>query len=661
MYSKGLKPASTMLASILVCAVCSDVTAEQNAVDKLLSLTLEELMEIEVITSARHPEKVSTLPASVQVITREQIQRSGATGLPDALRLATNLSVAQTNSHEWVISARGFSSDVGNKLLVMIDGRSIYTPLFSGVFWSRQDYFLEDIERIEVISGTGGTMWGANAVNGVINIITRNARTTQGIYIEGASGTGLQASVAARYGGRITATSTYRIYGKYRSYADSYVSDGSPGSDDWYHSQGGFRVDMHPRQSQQVTLQGDIYQTKQSLPFDETTDAKGVNLLGRWSQQISKGSDIQLQVYFDRTELTLPVAETIANDTSLAPPGIFEDRLDTLDLDFQHHNELNSSLSLTWGLGYRHTDNTIQNAPGLAFYPDQLRHELYSAFMQQELALIADTLYLIAGTKIEKNDYTGYEWEPSSTLKWLISPEHMAWVTLSRAVRMPSRIDRDISQPAAEHFVILRGDDQFDSEIVNMLEFGYRGWLTDTLTLSLAVFHNEYDDLRSTSLTEEDIFPLFFANNLMGKTNGFELNLHFQPSERWQLRTGYTFLHQDIKVKAGQFDFNNAYNETADPKHQLRMQLSYDLGSQWAFDTAFRWVDRLPTNNVGELTHVPSYAELDVRVGWKLDARTTLSLVGQNLLNKHHQEFGVPGPQTEEIRRNLYLKVQWRQ
>ena len=354
------------------------------------------------------------------------------------------------------------------------------------------------------------------------------------------------------------------------------------------------------------------------------------------------------------------MAATVINNTPLAPAGTFKDTLDTIDLDFQNRYTGWQYHALIWGAGYRFTHDRNQNAPGLGFTPDNLKQDLYSAFVQDEVALVPEVLTVTMGTKWEKNDYTGTEWEPSARLSWQLDEQHLLWMAASRAVRMPSRIDRDISQPAPPNFVVLSGGKDFESETMNVYEVGYRGRPLAKLLLSVSLFYNEIDNLRSTSLDPDSIFPLYFENDLEGRTHGVEINARIQPMDAWRLRLGYTYLDNDIHVKYGGYDFNNALNENADPNNQISLQSYWDISEDWELDILYRWVDELPTNNAGVRTYVDQYNELDVHLGWQLDAQCTLSLVGQNLLHDHHQEFGIPGAAQEEVGRNLYAKIEWR-
>jgi iron complex outermembrane recepter protein len=635
--------------------------ASRSATDALKSLSVEELMNVEVTSVSRRPERLLEAPAAIQVLSNEDIRRSGVTNIPSALRLANNLDVAQENGHEWVISARGFSSDVGNKLLVLMDGRTLYTPLFSGVFWDRQDYVLEDIDRIEIISGPGGALWGANAVNGVINITSKSSADTQGLYFEAGGGTNPQALASVRYGGALSESTTYRVYGKYSDRDHESLANGGVPRDAWETAQGGFRIDSRRSTQDVFTLQGDVYSNEEQITSGGDAKVNGINLLGRWSRAFSESSNMSLQVYYDRTHLELPVPAFF-----FAPAGTFEDDLDTYDLDFQHDIGLGSRHHLIWGLGLRFTHDVVENAPSLGFFPTKLDQTLYSGFVQDEIAL-RDDLVLTLGAKVEHTDYTGVEVEPSVRMQWNRSERESIWGAISRAVRTPSRIDREISQPSPGFaFVLLQGGANFDSETVIAYELGYRAQLGARLSGAISAFYNDYDDLRSTSLSPPDPalgglpFPLFFENNVEGETHGFELSATFQALDRWRLYGGYRLLQEDIRVKLGRFDFNNALNETSDPEQQFTLRSSFDLGASVQLDAGLRWVDARTANDSGVARTVPDYAELDVRLAWAPTRAWELSLVGQNLLHDHHPEFGIPSPGRVEIERSVYGKVVWR-
>jgi len=650
------------VALALLCTASRGATAQQQeaAAPELSALSLEELMEVEVTSVSRRPERLLDAPAAVQVVTGEDIRRSGATTIADALRLATNLDVAQENSHEWVISARGFSSDVGNKLLVMMDGRTLYTPLFSGVFWDRQDYLLDDIDRIESISGPGGTLWGANAVNGVINITTKSAKDTQGLYVEAGGGVNPRGMIGGRYGAEITPGVFMRVYGKYADRDEEAFADNTGAHDNWEMGQGGFRVDVIPESNDTVTIQGDIYKNESSLVAGGRAEVWGGNVLGRWTRTFSEESNLSLQVYYDHTDLTLPTPPAI-----FAPAGVFGDRLDTYDIDFQHRFKAAEIHDVVWGFGYRYTRDRVTNSPGIAFFPANLNQSLYSGFVQDEIRLHEDVT-LTLGTKVEHTPYTGFEYEPSARLLWTPDDRQSVWGAISRAVRTPSRIDREISQPAPGFLiVILEGGRNFKSETLIAYELGYRLQLNERLGGSISTFYNVYDDIRSTSTSPPGPplnlpFPFFFENNLEGETYGYELNVNFQATDWWLLRASMRVLGEDIDVKRGRFDFNNALNETNDSKAQVSLRSSLQITQTVDFETRLRWVDKRTMNNAGVAAKVPPYYEMDARLGWDIEGPLELSLVGRNLLHKRHPEFGVPGATRVEIERAVYGKIIWR-
>jgi iron complex outermembrane receptor protein len=647
---------STLLSAILL---CSRASADVASTGELKQLSLEQLMDIQVTSVARHSESIFQAPASVQVITRGDIRRSGATSIAEALRLADNLEVAQKNSHDWGISARGFNTALANKLLVMIDGRTVYTPLFSGVFWNVQDYLLEDIDRIEIISGPGGTMWGANAVNGVINIITRSAADTQGLYAEGGGGNQLQALGAARYGGTLGSEASFRVYAKYFDRDDEVYPDGQRAGDGWHQTQTGFRIDSAASGRDTLSLHGDFYQGHAGVDTGGAAETGGGNLVARWTSTLSDESDLSLQTYYDRTHLIDPIPPAILNDVLLAPAGLLHDDLTTYDIDLQHRFSLGDRNRFVWGLGYRYTHDLVESAPGLGLLPTTLNQSLFSVFLQDEIA-IGSRLSLIIGSKIEHNDYTGFEYEPNVRLRWSFAHDQSLWSAISRAARTPSRIDRDLVEPAPPQITVLEGGSDYGSEYVTAYEVGYKGRISQSVTGSASVFRNDYRDVRSTSFTPGTIIPVFFANNLAGHTEGVELTADWQVLDFWSLHAGYDYLHENLHVRPGQFDLNNALNETSDPKHQFSVRSATNLSSRLQWDAALRWVDALVANNGAVAGAVPAYFELDTRIGWTLSSRLELSVAGRNLLHDHHPEYGFPGPDRVEIERSVYGKIAWR-
>ncbi|MBS0416150.1 MAG: TonB-dependent receptor [Proteobacteria bacterium] len=646
--------------AVLVLSILSPIAAaDADSTGELKQLSLEQLMDVQVTSVARHSESILQAAASVQVITRDEIRRSGATSLAEALRLADNLQVAQKNAHDWGISARGFNSALANKLLVMIDGRTVYTPLFSGVFWNDQDYLLEDIDRIEVISGPGGTLWGANAVNGVINIITRSAADTQGLFAEAGGGNQLKALAAARYGGSFGSGTSYRLYGKYFDRNDEVYPNDQSAGDGWHQAQTGFRIDSRASEHDSVSLHGDFYQGHAGIDTGGTAQTAGGNVLGRWTHTISDESDLNLQTYYDKTHLIDPIPRAVLNGVVLAPAGRLHDDLTTYDIDLQHRFALGGRNSIVWGFGYRYTHDVVVNAPGLGFLPSPLDQSLFSAFVQDEMAIRSD-LSLILGSKIEHNDYTGFEYEPNLRLRWSLAPDQALWSAISRAARTPSRIDRDLAEPAPPYFTVLKGGSDYGSEYVTAYELGYKGRISPSTTASVTVFRNDYRDVRSTSFTPGTIIPIFFANNLAGHTEGLEVAADQRLLENWSLHAGYDYLHESLHVRPGQFDLNNALNETADPRQRFSVRSSLDLPARVQWDATVRWVDSLPMNSGALVGTVPAFFELDMRLGWTLLPGLEVSVSGQNLLHDRHPEYGFPGPARVEIERSVYGKIAWR-
>jgi iron complex outermembrane recepter protein len=621
------------------------VMADGPDVMQLKKLSLEELMNVEVTSVARYPEKLRDAAAAIQVITSEDIQHSAAFSIPEALRLAPNLQVAQKNPHDWGISARGFNAALANKLLVMIDGRSVYTPLFSGVFWDVQDYVLEDVDRIEVISGPGGTLWGANAVNGVINITTKNAKETQGLFLETGGGTELRDFASVRYGTRVAPNAYLRVYGKFSDRDSAVSSTGTDLADAWSMRRGGFRFDADLPMDSAATLQGDIYSGSEYVVTGGIQKVAGGNVLGRWSRSLGANSDMSLKLYYDRTHLVDPITN------QFGPTQPITDDLDTYDADFQHRLPLGSNQTVVWGLGYRLTHDTVQNAANTAFLPAQVDHQLFSVFLQDEIQL-APSVALTLGSKLEHTDYTGLEAEPSVRLRWIPAHDHMLWSAVSRAVRMPSRYDRDIFQPRPPPLVA-SGNKNFKSETLVAYEAGYRGQLGSTVSVSASAFYNDYDQLRSFGPVPGTLRPVIFGNNLEGHTYGAEFTAAYQVSPVWRARAGYNILREHLRVKAGQIDVFAGKNESSDPEHQFTLGSSFDLPYRISLDLNGRWVDELPTTN----GIVPAYSDLDVRLAWNLNDRIELSLVGQNLLHPHHPEFGIAITRREEIQRSIYGKL----
>jgi iron complex outermembrane receptor protein len=608
----------------------------------LKKLSLDELQTIEVTSVSKRPENLSDAASSIQVITGDDIRRAGATSLPEALRLASNLHVAQVNSHDWAITARGFNNTSANKLLVLIDGRTVYTPLHAGVFWDVQDTLLEDIERIEIISGPGATLWGDNAVNGVINIITKTAKNSQGGLVTGGGGSALRGTGGMRYGGHLGPDVQVRAYGKDFNRDSSALPDGRHANDRWHMEQGGIRLDWDASQLNQYTVQGDIYDGREAQRGTNDSAASGGHVLGRWSHTVAKDSDLSLQLYYDRTHRNIP--------------GIFAEDLHTYDADFQHRFHLAAGHHVVWGLAYRESIDDEGNTSVLTFLPAHLSQRWFSGFVQDEIPLEADRLRLSLGTKVEHNPYTGVEFQPSGRLAWTLTRPHVLWGAISRAVRTPSRIDRDLFVPAGPGSAsfLLAGGPNFVSEAVRAYELGYRGEPHDRLFVTVATFYNDYSHIRSLEqLAPPARVPLVIANGQTGNSYGAELTVEYRVTDWWRLRSGYSALRLHIRPEPGSTDTSLGSTESHDPTHYGVLRQSLDLPAHLQFDVGFRYV--------GEITNqsVPAYRDLDGRLGWQATPAIECSIGGQNLLHAHHAEFGNPATRTE-AERGVSGKLVWR-
>ena len=610
----------------------------------LADLSLEELSNIEVTSVSGRAEKLSGAAASIFVITGEDIRRSGATSLPEALRLAPNLQVARIDAKQYAISSRGFNSVIANKLLVLIDGRTVYTPLFSGVFWDMQDVLLEDVERIEVISGPGATLWGANAVNGVINVITRPAGDTQGALVSAGSGDP-GAGAAVRYGGKIGADGHLRVYAKGEKLQNTEMRSGAAVADGWERAQAGFRADWKEANST-FTLQGDAYSGKSErrgtflgLFSLGRVEVSGANLLARWARRYADGSDLRVQAYYDHTD-----REDFA---------LFSPRADIFDFDVQHAVPLGAH-KLLWGTGYRRARDKVTDGLFFGLQPASSTQDWVNLFVQDEIAL-AGNLELTLGIKLENNDYTGTESLPSARLAWKASPTQLWWAGLSRAVRAPSRIDREIISPPAGSPLtaflpagsIIIGGPQFVSEVAEVLELGWRAQPSRGLTLSATAFHYEWDKLRSGQPA-----PAFVQNMIEGRVYGVEGWGSWQAADTWRVSAGLTTLRKHLRLKPGSTDPDGPSNLGNDPAYQWVLRSSHNLAQRQELDILLRRVDELPD------PAVPAYIAFDLRYGWRVRRDLEISLLLQNLFDPSHPESGAAADRSE-LARGAYLKLRW--
>ena len=604
----------------------------------LKRLSIEELLNVEVRSVSRRTEKLDQTASAVQVITQDQIRNSGATSLPEALRLATNLQIAQVNSSQWSITARGFNNVLANKLLVMIDGRTVYTPLYAGVFWDVQNILLEDIDRIEVISGPGGTLWGSNAVNGVINIISKSAKDSQGVLAEAGVGNELRKYGSLRYGGRISDKFYYRAYAT--GFKKSSVRDieNNDAEDDWTRAQGGFQLNWEPSTTNKLMLQGNVYDTRPNPDGNPSPiKARGQNILARWLHTKSNNSDFRVQVYYDRT------FRDFRNG--------FREKLNTYDADAQHRFVLGKYNEIIWGLGVRVMEHTVDNLELFRFEPGEKTLHLYSLFIQDRISVVNERLDVTLGLKAEHNQYTGMQYQPGVRLAFKINSSQLLWAAASRAVRIPSRIDRDFFLNVSPEIPLITGNDNFESEGVNAYEFGWRMRLSSA-SLSVASFFNQYENLRSAEPGPPPLYiPITFANGVEGDTYGVELSGTYEPWNWARIRAGYTFLKKDLSVKPTSNDLNGGSVESNDPSHQFSIQTMVDPGHNTELSMITRYVDDLANPRVA------AYWELDARIAWRPATFIELSIVGQNLLHDKHIEFIPSSPEPRYVERSIYGKV----
>ncbi len=635
--------------------------------EDLTDLSLEALMSIEVTSVSRRTEKIADAAAAVFVITQEDIERSSATTIPDLLRMVPGLHVAKIDATKWAVTSRGFNGRFANKLLVLMDGRSLYSSLFSGVFWDAQDTVLEDIDRIEIIRGPGATLWGANAVNGVINIITKGAAETHGTLISGGLGTEERGFGTVRFGDSLSEQTSYRIYAKYFDRDGNVNADGDDSADSWHQWRSGFRMDHHTDGRDLFTLQGDIYKGQSGetatyailsdqFPYfsteteDHQNDLFGANLLGRWSRNISETSDMSLQTYFDHALYNVTVMDT---------------KVDTFDLDFQHRFQVLSNQSIIWGLGYRYISDELDGTFSTTLDPDAQDYRLVSAFVQDDVTLVPHRLRFTIGTKFEHNDFSGAEWQPSARLLWTPSDYQSIWAAVSRAVRTPSRGDvaNRVRMSVPEFYPFLSetlGNPDFDSEKVNSYELGYRIQTPSKISFDFALFHNEYDDLRLVSLhppilnppPQPSVIQTIVGNNMKGKTHGVEVAADWPLVSWWRLQAAYTFIELDLESKSSTSDYFIPVDQESAPRHQGSLRSFMDLSESWQLDVWFRYVDKISVYDID------SYLEMDLRLNWHIGSNMDLTLVGKNLLDDNHAEYEAEFIDTAstEVQRSVYTK-----
>ncbi len=643
-------------------------------------MNIEDLMNIQVTSVSKKEQKLSRTAAAIFVITQEDIRRSSATNIPDLLRMVPGMDVGQINGSTWAISSRGFNAQFSNKLLVLIDGRIVYTPYFGGVYWDTLDVPLEDIDRIEVIRGPGGTIWGANAVNGVISIFTKKASDTRGGLVEAGGGNIDAGFGTAQYGGKAGKATDFRIYTKYSNQNQMLDLNGQNGGDGWHMLRGGFRSDSVLSSKDTLTVEGDLYTAREGelgfvlpsivsplyVPTGEEINLSGGFIQSTWNHSFSERSDSSLQVSFTPYRRGDPQEP---------------EKRKTLYLDFQHHFAWGQRQDIVWGLGYSYTTDDIIGGLTVSFNPASKVLQTVNSFVQDEVTLIPDRLYLTVGTKLEHNDYTGYGLMPSVHMTWSPSDHHTFWAAVSRALRTPSRNDTNLvvnvgGSPGSDgtlNLVRFFGNPQLQNEELIAYELGYRAAVRKNLTLDVAAYYDDYDHLESTEpgtpfpeatpLPSHLVVPLMYENLLYGETHGIEIATNWKISDRWTLSPGYALEELHMHTKPSSADIETGpFVEGGTPRHSAQIRSHFDLRQDLAWETFASFADHLTNQGLSTFERIPAYTRLDTGLTWKPAKDVSVGVFGQNLLKAQHLEFeDVFGSmQSGEIRRSGYAKVTWR-
>lgn len=624
--------------ALLPCwSVAQTPGAAAVAGQNLKALSIEELMTIDITTANRREAPIESTSAAVSVVTRDDIRRSGVTTIADALLLADGVNVSRFNNGTWSITARGFNQTTANKLLVMVDGRTEYSPLFAGVFWNTLDYVLEDIERIEVIRGPGAVLWGANAVNGVVNIITRSARDTAGGFGSLSAGTETNGIAEFRYGAALSGGPAWRVYGKFADRGAQKYASGASAGDAIRRGQGGFRLDGGSPANSWL-LKGDLFHSADDLPDRASGEFTNGSVQGRLSHLFTTASRVTLQSYVRREDRRIPLQ--------------LSHRLVTVDVDAQHE-WTPPRHDLVWGAGLRVNDDTTEGGT-FRFDPAKRTYSVGSLFAQDEVVVVPDRLFVTLGAKWEHNAFSGAAFQPNVRGRVRLPHSQMAWGAVSRAVRRPTRFEDDLIIPAPNGASLIEGSDDFEPESLVAIEGGYRVQPVRMLSLDVAAFRHRIDKLRSQDAPLAGGIPLSIGNSLIGHVHGLETAVNVQPIQAWRTHISYTWLDSSVARAPGSRDVSGGISEANDPRHQFGMRSSLDLPRHLQFDAMLR--------SISELPHpiVPAFTELSLRLGWLPTARVEVWCAGQDLLHDHHAEFGPPLPTRVEFERSVRAGVAWR-
>lgn len=664
----GMSRCVRSLTTAIALGACGGACAAADEVDPF-ALSPEQLFDATVISVSKTPEKLSDAPAAVFVLTAEDIARSGATSIPEALRMVPGVQVARINSAGWAVSIRGFNGALTNKLLVLIDGRTVYDPLFSGVYWDVQDTALEDIERIEVIRGPGASLWGANAVNGVINIITKSASQTHGLLASLVMGDDDRALVTLRYGGQSGERLNWRVYGKYVQRADHRTPFGASANDDVTAWRGGFRLDWGDDGRDSFTLQGDAYDSdsaqdrsvpRLTAPFatvvTEDISTFGGNILGRWMRNFADGSRLTVQGYADltaRRQFTLGERRT------------------TIDADIQYEFATSKHHRLIAGAGYRYSSDRLTLSPIISSTDDTLTQQVFSAFVQDTITLEPERLFLTIGSKFEYNDFTGFEFQPNIRLRWSDGDGQTVWAAVTRSLRTPSALEQDLGvlagviPPGAFPFPVsveLRPSPDFESEELIAYEAGYLRQWTPEIETNFSVFYNDYDKLATLTLLPPEIapnplhlvLPIATTNLTAARTCGFEAVLDWHASDSFTFMISYAYLYMNLEGPPASLAIASEAAEQRSPRHQFLLRSQWNVSDRVSLDSTLYYVDSLPAFDID------AYWRLDARLGWRLSDDLQFDLVGQNLLDSHREFGAISDANATTIGRSIHGKLTWR-
>lgn len=642
--------------------------------EDLTHLSIADLIALDVTSASKKEEPVSKSAAAIYVLTNDDIRRSGATTIPELLRLVPGVHVGRIETNSWAVGIRGLNGRFSNKLLVLIDGVSIYNPLFAGVDWEQHDLILEDVARVEVIRGPGSTLWGSNAVNGVINIITKSSEETLGTYASAFSGNEELFTGMLRHGGELGDFSTYRIWGKYINRDDSKLSEFEQISGDARDSingvRGGFRLDSAFDEENELTLAGGMF----AQEYDEFTQIEpavapffeprsdGIEHLGghiraQWKHRISEESDLEFRTYYKRIE----------EDTQ-----VLNFTRSSLDFEFQHRFSPIESQEVIWGLNYR--EYQLVDSDGslfLNFDPPRRKTDLFAAFIQDDIEIVEDELHVILGLKVEDTATSGFEFMPNIRSVWTPTPKLTLWGAVTRSVRTPSIAEEDgellegIEQAGEIPAVFfLNGSREVDSEYLMSYEIGVRQQLLDNLYVDVATFYSVYDDIVNGFAADSSFFgpenprqevDLQIANKLEIDSFGGELSVDWRPVESWRLLGSASFQKLDV---SGDELFRDAEAEV--PTYQLGLRSQLNVSATTTFDFFFRAIDKVEVGR--DLTKSKAYQELDLRFAWKPSSAWELALVGQNLLDEDHTEWVEPyfARASQKLERAGYVQLTWR-